>query len=77
MNFGIPGAMLIGAILLSSCARPVLPVTRDRANLGRALGIIIFLYIYLGLTVDFWGCTWILMGFFAALRVHVAEAAGA
>jgi hypothetical protein len=77
MNFGIPGAMLIGAILLSSCARPVLPVTRDRANLGRALGIIIFLYIYLGLTVDFWGCTWILMGFFAALRVHVAEAGGA
>jgi hypothetical protein len=77
MNFGIPGALLILGILISACARPVAKPAQFRnelSGLGRALGIILFLYIYLGLTVDFWGCTWILMGVFAALRVHVSEA---
>ena len=76
MNFGIPGALLILGILVSACVRPIAKLTRWRselADLARALGIIIFLYIYLGLTVDFWGCTWILMGVFAALRVQASE----
>ena len=76
MNFGIPGAALLAGILLSACAPAIRCARRfavETGDLGRAVGVIIFLYIYLGLTVDFWGCTWIFMGIFAALRLHLSE----
>ena len=77
MNFGLPGAVLLAAVLILSCSRPVrravaLPEGQE-TRIGLALGIIVFLYIYLGLTVDFWGCTWIFMGVFAAMRVHMGQ----
>jgi len=75
-NFGIPAALLFALVLLTACIRPVRQMgrlTEADGNLGRILGIIVFLYLYVGFTVHFWGCTWILIGIFAALRVNLGE----
>ena len=75
-NFGIPCAGLFAAILLTSCRRPIrtcTAITSDEASLGRALGIVVCLYLYIGMTVHFWGCVWIMMGVFAALREHLSD----
>jgi hypothetical protein len=38
---------------------------------------VVFLYLYLGATVDYWGCTWIMIGVVAAMRVHLSDLAAA
>ena len=80
MTFGIVGSVMIALVLLGSCSRAMRPKGRvnlsaDHQDLGLALGIIIFLYAYLGFTVHFWGCTWILMGVFAGLRANLGALA--
>ncbi len=75
-NFGIPGAVSFALILITACLRPVRQVgamTPLDTALGRVLGIIVFLYLYIGVTVHFWGTHWILIGVFTAMRVHLGE----
>jgi len=75
-NFGIPAAILFALVLLTACLRPVRrlgAMNEADLSLGRVLGIIVFLYIFIGFTVHFWGCAWILIGIFAAMRVHLGE----
>ncbi len=75
-NFGIPAAVLFALVLLTACLRPVRQVgamNEADTRLGRILGIIVFLYVFIGFTVHFWGCTWVLIGIFAAMRVHLGE----
>jgi len=76
VNFGIVGSSLLGLMLIGACNRPVrqsLGMTEDDTRLGRSLGIIVFLYIYLGFTVHFWGTCWILIGVFSAMRAHLGD----
>jgi O-antigen ligase len=80
MTFGIVGSALIATVMIGACSRAMRPRGRaalpaaDQA-LGLALGIILFLYVYLGFTVHFWGSPWILLGFFAGLRAHLGALA--
>ena len=79
-TYGIPGSLLLAAVLLTSGShaagsRAMTPVN---TRLGCALGIIVFQIIYLGFTVDYWGCCWMFLGVLAALRVclvHVRQPA--
>lgn len=80
MEFGIVGSVLIALVIIGACSRPIHPARRHQLPaaeqaLGRCLGIIVFLYVYLGFTVHFWGSAWILMGLFAGLRAHLGELA--
>ncbi len=81
VNFGIIGSALFGLTLLTSCGnavrrRPGGATTEDDVRLGRALGIIIFLYFFIGMTVHFWGTVWILLGTVAAMRMHLGDMSG-
>ncbi len=76
VQFGIVGSALFALMLIGACERPVKrqgAMTDEDVQLGRALGIIIFLYFFIGATVHFWGTAWMLMGVFAAMRVHLGE----
>lgn len=80
MEFGIVGSVLIAVVVIGACSRPTRPQGRialsvEEQQLGLCLGIIAFLYAYLGFTVHFWGSTWILLGFFAGLRAHMGALA--
>jgi len=79
MMFGIPGSLMIAACLLGACSRRVdiarANLSDPERRLGLALSLIMFLYIFLGLTVHFWGATWILMGLFAGMRAHLGALA--
>jgi hypothetical protein len=75
MSFGIPGALMIFAALAGSCSRPIntprVKLAQEESNLGLTLSVILFLYMYIGFTVHFWGITWTLMGLFAGMRAHL------
>ncbi len=75
MSFGIPGSCLIAACLLGACWRrvdvPWAALTEEERRLGTTLSILLFLYLFQGFTVHFWGATWILMGLFAGMRAHL------
>jgi hypothetical protein len=75
MMFGIPGSLMIAACLLGACSRRVdtvrVNLSQAERRLGLALSLIMFLYIFLGFTVHFWGAAWILMGLFAGMRAHL------
>jgi O-antigen ligase len=80
MEFGIVGSALIAVIVIGACNRPTnprlrVPLPAEDQQLGLCLGIIAFLYIYLGFTVHFWGSTWILLGFLMGLRAHMGALA--
>ncbi len=75
MSFGIPGSCLIATCLLGACWRrvdvPRASLTPEERRLGTTLSILLFLYLFQGFTVHFWGATWILMGLFAGMRAHL------
>lgn len=81
VNFGIVGSALFVLTLLTACGKPVRrcasfagltgAVTNDDVRLGRALGIIIFLFFFIGMTVHFWGTVWLLLAIVAAMRAHL------
>jgi hypothetical protein len=50
-------------------------LTYSESRLGVALSIVIFLAIFAGFTVHFWGSTWILIGLLVGLRAHLGELA--
>ena len=74
---GVPGAVLvfftlIGSTSLSTSGRGV-SLTHEESQLGTALGIIIFLTLYIAFTVDLWGSVWILVGLLVGTRAHLGE----
>lgn len=76
VNFGIIGSALFGLTLLTACDKPVRragTMTEGDQRLGLALGIIVFQYFFIGLTVHFWGTVWILLGVFAGMRANLGE----
>ena len=82
MSFGIPGSVLIGFAILGAGS---LRVVRTRANsevigprevkLSRVLGILTFLTIYLGFTVDYWGASFMIIGLLAGIRAVLGQLA--
>ncbi len=75
MSFGIPGSCLIAACLVGACWRrvdvPWAALTPVERRLGTTISILLFLYLFQGFTVHFWGATWVLMGLFAGMRAHL------
>jgi hypothetical protein len=77
--YGIPCAVFIGLAMIGACSRPTSGpralLTYSESRLGVALSIVIFLAIFAGFTVHFWGSTWILIGLLVGLRAHLGELA--
>jgi hypothetical protein len=77
--YGMPCAVFTGLAMIGACSRPTSGpralLTYSESRLGMALGIVIFLIIFAGFTVHFWGSTWILIGLLVGLRAHLGELA--
>jgi hypothetical protein len=73
--FGIPCSALIGVSLIAATSLPVEGPNVDlrpaESKLGTVLGIVMFLVIFMGFTVDFWGSDWILIGILKGVRAHL------
>ena len=77
MDFGIPASLLLALSLLGAASLPTngprVRLTTAEAGLGTTLDILIFLIIFLGFTVDFFGSAWILIPMLAGIRAHLGE----
>jgi hypothetical protein len=77
--YGIPCAVFTGLAMITACSRVERGgnrlLTREEARLALILSIVIFLAIFGGFTVHFWGSTWILIGLLVGLRAHLGELA--
>jgi hypothetical protein len=77
LTFGIPGALLLALSLIGAASLPTngprARLTTAESKLGTTLGIFIFLVIFLGFTVDFFGSAWILIPVLAGIRAHLGE----
>jgi hypothetical protein len=77
LTSGIPCAVFTALSLIGACSLPVRPpaarLIPAEQRLGTALGIIVFLIIFMGFTVHFWGSVWILIGLLVGVRAHLGE----
>ncbi len=77
LSYGIPCAVLTALAMIGSCHRPTdLPrahLTRSESRIGTVLGVVIFLVMFEGFTVHFWGSIWILVSLLIGLRAHLGE----
>jgi O-antigen ligase len=76
LTCGIPAAVLLalsiaGASLSTGGARTNL--TSAEAKLATILGVVIFLILFWGFTVHFWGSDWILISVLVGVRAHLGE----
>jgi hypothetical protein len=84
MAYGIPGALLIGLALVGASSLPVVRRATNAATIGArdvrladALGIITFLTVFLGFTVDYWGSAVMIIGLLAGVRAALGQIAAA
>jgi hypothetical protein len=82
MKFGIPGSVLNGLAVIGAVSLPVVRTAANRGRIGRrdvrladALGVITFLTVYLGFTVDYWGVTGMMVGVIAGMRAVLGQLA--
>jgi TRAP-type mannitol/chloroaromatic compound transport system permease large subunit len=77
VTFGIPASLLLGLSLVSAASLPTnsprVRLTTAESRLGTTLGILIFLIIFLGFTVHFFGAAWILIPVLVGIRAHLGE----
>ena len=77
--YGIPCAAFTGLAMITACSRVERDgnslLTSEEVRLALVLSIVIFLTIFGGFTVHFWGSTWILIGLLVGLRAHLGELA--
>ncbi|MFL5253108.1 MAG: hypothetical protein ACJ8AI_09470 [Rhodopila sp.] len=77
LSYGIPCAVLTGLSMIGACSlpidRPHAILAETASRLGTALSITMFLVVFMGFTVHFWGTTWILIGLLIGLRAHLGE----
>lgn len=75
--YGIPASVLIALSLAGSVSLPAegpgVCLTSLEARLATTLGIIMFLFLFLGFTVYFWGSVWVLTGLLCGVRAHLGE----
>jgi hypothetical protein len=77
LHYGIPGSLLLTLALIGAASRPTngprVCLTTAESKLGTTLGILMFLIIFLGFTVDFFGSAWILIPLLAGIRAYLGE----
>jgi hypothetical protein len=77
VEYGLPCSILTGLSMIGACSLPIeAPRARllpEEEKLGITLTIVIILTMYMGVTVDFWGSTWILVGLLVGVRAHIGE----
>jgi hypothetical protein len=77
LMFGIPGSVLIALSIIGAASLPTsgprARLTSAESKLGTILGILIFLILFWGATVHFWGTDWILVAVLTGLRAHLGE----
>jgi O-Antigen ligase len=77
LQFGIPGAVLLLLSMVGAASLPTngrgIHLTPAESKLGTILGIIIFLFVFLGLTVHFFGTAWILIPLLVGVRARLGE----
>jgi hypothetical protein len=77
LTYGMPCAILAALSMIGSCSlstsSPQARLLPEEARLGTALGIAIFLVMFMGFTVHFWGSAWILVGLLLGVRAHLGE----
>jgi len=75
--YGVPGSVLLGISMLGSASLPTqgrdVCLTFNEMKLGTIIGILIFLIVFLGFTVDFFGSGWILIPMLVGIRAHLGE----
>jgi hypothetical protein len=82
LHFGIPCSVLTGLGLIGSCTVSVrqtagnaLQIGAREVKLAQILGIILFLTVFLGFTVHYWGASSMLVGVIAGLRAYLGQLA--
>jgi O-antigen ligase len=77
LTFGIPGSLLLALSILGAASLPTngsrASLTGAESKLGTSLSILIFVILFVGLTVDFYGNAWILIPVLAGIRAHLGE----
>jgi hypothetical protein len=77
LQYGMVCSILTALSMIGACSLPTdrarAGLTGSESRLGAILGIIIFLIIYTGFTVHFWGSTWITVGLLVGLRARLGE----
>jgi hypothetical protein len=77
MTFGVPGSLLLALSMIGAASLPTngprVRLTTAESKLGTILGILTFLFIFLGFTVDFFGSAQILIPLVAGIRAHLGE----
>lgn len=77
VTYGIPGAIITALSIISASFERVsgarVNLTPEEQRLARTLSIILWVIVFLGFTVDFWGSAFILIGIFMGVRVHLSD----
>ena len=77
LNFGVPGAVLIGASIVGAAWLPTdgrnVRLSVSESKLGTTLGILIFLTLFIGFTVDLFGNMSIMIPLLAGARARLGE----
>jgi len=77
LTYGMPCSILTALSMIGSCSIPTngprARLSNAEERLGTAMGIIIFLIMFMGFTVHFWGSIWILVGLLIGVRAHLGE----
>jgi hypothetical protein len=77
LQFGIPGSLLLALSVIGAASLPTsgprARLTVAESKLGTILGILIFLIVFLGFTVDYFGNVADLIPLLAGVRAHLGE----
>jgi hypothetical protein len=75
--YGVPGSALLGLSMLGAASLPTqgqgVCLTFNEMELSTIIGVLIFLIVFLGFTVDFFGSGWILILMLVGIRAHLGE----
>lgn len=79
LSSGIPAAVLLALSMIAATSSatngPGVDLTAAESKLATTLSILLFLAAVLGLTVHFWGMTWVLLGILIGVRSHLGALA--
>jgi len=77
ITYGIPGAILLALSIISAASERIngadVSLTSGEQRLATTLSIILWIIVFLGFTVDFWGPAFILIGILMGVRVHISD----
>jgi hypothetical protein len=77
LSYGMPCAIFAALAMLGCCSLPTCCppacLNPEQSRAGTALGIIVFLTIFMSFTVHFWGPVWIMIGLLLGVRAHLGE----